>query len=203
MKAAVFLNGEFDLDPADTASGADITVCADGAYDYLRGKLVPDVILGDFDSVTKRDFPSSSEIRTFQPEKDYTDGDLAIECAIEKGADEIDVYGAFGGARPDHAYANLSLLYLGKKGGAKVRLLSKKWVVTLENGFAELATKRGGYVSLVPFFGSSHILSTKGLKYPAHDVKLNREQSLGISNEADGERAEVTVVGETLVFVER
>lgn len=203
MKAVVFLNGEFDLDPIQAASGADFTVCADGAFDYLRGKLVPAIILGDFDSVSRRDFPAESEILTFPPEKDYTDGHLAVECAVERGADEIDVYGAFGGARPDHAYANLSLLYQGKKSGAKVRLVSKTWIVTLENGFVKLDTRRGGYVSLVPFFESSHILSTKGLKYPANDVTLYREHTLGISNEAEGERAEVNVVGETLVFVER
>lgn len=203
MKAVIFLNGEFDSDPVEAAKGADFTVCADGAYDYLRGRIVPTVILGDFDSVSERDFPFGSEILTFPPEKDFTDGHLAIASATERGADEIDVYGAFGGVRPDHAYANLSLLYLGKKRGAFVRLISRKWVVTLENGKFSTAAKRGGYVSLVPFFESSHILSTKGLKYSACDVTLYREQSLGISNEAKGDVVEVDLSGETLVFVER
>ena len=203
MKAVIFLNGEFDSDPVEAAKGADFTVCADGAYDYLRGRIVPTVILGDFDSVSERDFPIGSEILTFPPEKDFTDGHLAIASATERGADEIDVYGAFGGVRPDHAYANLSLLYLGKKRGAFVRLISRKWVVTLENGKFSTAAKRGGYVSLVPFFESSHILSTKGLKYSACDVTLYREQSLGISNEANGDVVEVDLSGETLVFVER
>lgn len=203
MKAVIFLNGEFDSDPVEAANGADFTVCADGAYDYLRGRIVPTVILGDFDSVSERDFPIGSEILTFPPEKDFTDGHLAIACATERGADEIDVYGAFGGVRPDHAYANLSLLYLGKKRGAFVRLISRKWVVTLENGKFSTAAKRGGYVSLVPFFESSHILSTKGLKYSACNVTLYREQSLGISNEAKGDVVEVDLSGETLVFVER
>lgn len=203
MKAVIFLNGEFDSDPVEAAKGADFTVCADGAYDYLRGRIVPTVILGDFDSVSERDFPIGSEILTFPSEKDFTDGHLAIASATERGADEIDVYGAFGGVRPDHAYANLSLLYLGKKRGAFVRLISRKWVVTLENGKFSTAAKRGGYVSLVPFFESSHILSTKGLKYSACDVTLYREQSLGISNEAKGDTVEVDLSGETLVFVER
>lgn len=203
MKAVIFLNGEFDSDPVEAAKGADFTVCADGAYDYLRGRIVPTVILGDFDSVSERDFPPNSEVFTFPPEKDFTDGHLAIACATERGADEIDVYGAFGGVRPDHAYANLSLLYLGKKRGAFVRIISRKWVVTLENGKFSTAAKRGGYVSLVPFFESSHILSTKGLKYSACDVTLYREQSLGISNEAKGDVVEVDLSGETLVFVER
>lgn len=203
MKAVIFLNGEFDSDPVEAAKGADFTVCADGAYDYLRGRIVPTVILGDFDSVSERDFPIGSEILTFPSEKDFTDGHLAIASATERGADEIDVYGAFGGVRPDHAYANLSLLYLGKKRGAFVRLISRKWVVTLENGKFSTAAKRGGYVSLVPFFESSHILSTKGLKYSACNVTLYREQSLGISNEAKGDVVEVDLSGETLVFVER
>ena len=203
MKAVIFLDGEFDSDPVEAAERADFTVCADGAYDYLRGRIVPTVILGDFDSVSERDFPIGSEVLTFPPEKDFTDGHLAIACAIERGADEIDVYGAFGGARPDHAYANLSLLYQGKKDGARVRLISRKWVVTLENGKFATVAKRGGYVSLVPFFDTSHILSTKGLKYSACNVTLYREHSLGISNEAVCDEIEADLRGETLVFVER
>ncbi|MFR6641416.1 MAG: thiamine diphosphokinase [Christensenellales bacterium] len=138
----------------------------------------------------------------FSAEKDFTEGHLAIACAIERGADEIDVYGAFGGARPDHAYANLSLLYLGKKRGAFVRLISRKWLAILRSERFTQKTKPGGYFSLVPFFESSHILSTKGLKYSACDVTLYREQSLGISNEAKGDVVEVDLSGETLVFIE-
>lgn len=203
MRAVIFLNGDIDVSPETAASGADMTVCADGAFDRLRGVVVPTAIIGDFDSVTRKDFPSGSRVISYPPEKDHTDGELCVAYAIESGASELDIYGAFGGPRPDHQYGNTSLLYLAKKRGAFARLLTQEWEVTLRNGAFALEAKKGGYVSLAPFFERTHILSTKGLKYSAADVVLSREQSLGLSNEATSDEVEVATEGETLVFVER
>lgn len=203
MRAVIFLNGNAPSD--DTLNGIDtsgaLVICADGAYSYVADKLVPTVVLGDFDSFPEEKIKDGIKTIVYPSEKDYTDGHIAVDYALENGADEIDIYGAFGG-RPDHEYSNLSLLYQAKRSGATARLLGDEWTVTLENGAFEKCVKTGATVSLVPFLTASHILLTEGLKYPMHDVDLDRSHILGISNVATASRIRVECKGELLVFIQ-
>ena len=203
MRAIIFLNGTPVSERALNSVNIEnaLVICADGAFDYIKGKITPDIILGDFDSVSDKSFPETSEVLTFPPEKDFTDGHLAVQTAIDRGADEIEIYGAFGG-RPDHAYSNLSLLYQSKQAGAVAVLYDENWRVYLLDGAVKLSASANKYVSIVPFFESAHIISTKGLKYPMQNVTLNRQHILGISNEATESEIEFFANGEVLVFVE-
>lgn len=203
MRAIIFLNGTPVSERALNSVNIEnaLVICADGAFDYIKGKITPDIILGDFDSVSDKSFPETSEVLTFPPKKDFTDGHLAVQTAIDRGADEIEIYGAFGG-RPDHAYSNLSLLYQSKQAGAVAVLYDENWRVYLFDGAVKLSASVNKYVSIVPFFESAHIISTKGLKYPMQNVTLNRQHILGISNEATESEIEFFANGEVLVFVE-
>ena len=64
---------------------------------------------GDFDS-TSPDLTerfSATERLPFPAEKNFTDGELAIEQAIARGATRLVLVGAFGGERTDHALSHL------------------------------------------------------------------------------------------------
>ena len=85
-------------------------ICTDGGYDIaLSQNISPDILLGDFDSI-KCELPENIEIKSFQPEKDYTDLDLAMRTAVESGFSELEIFGGIGG-RLDHTVANLQLIY--------------------------------------------------------------------------------------------
>ena len=78
--AIVFLNGdpptkEDLIEAAELACGATV-ICADGAYEYIYGIIEPDILLGAFDSITKKTNPTGAEILRNQSEKDYIDGFL-------------------------------------------------------------------------------------------------------------------------------
>ncbi len=202
-KAFVFLNGNAPPDELILlAKTADFTVCADGAYRYIEGKITPDLLVGDYDSLGY--FPSSSaakEILSFPVEKDCTDGSLAVKAAAQKGAKELIILGALGG-RADHFYANLSLLYLAKTLGVSAEILDDNCRILLLNGEIKLLVKEKSTVSLVPFFDKTHILKTKGLKYPANGITLTKLNSdLGVSNVALSGEIEIVTEGETLVFI--
>ena len=191
--AIIFLNGDpptkEDLIEAAELAADSIVICADGAYDYIDGIIEPNILLGDFDSITK--------------EAGYSDGFLAMQTAIEKGVENVFVYGAFGG-RADYAYVNLSLLYQAKKAGVKAALIGDGNIVTLESGKIEKHVPIGSTVSFAPFFESAHILSSEGLKYPLHDITLDREHAdLGVSNEATRENIAIVAEDEVLVFVRK
>ena len=94
----------------------DFVIAADAGYRTCRALgIVPDLLLGDFDSMDQpTDF---AYVERVPVEKDDTDTMLAIKTALDKGCKEIYLYGGTGGKRLDHTLANLqSLLYLRRRG---------------------------------------------------------------------------------------
>lgn len=85
----------------------DCVIAVDRGYASLRrAGIMPDVAVGDFDSLG---FAPDCPTRTFPVEKDASDMELAMREAAERGADEVLLYGAFS-ARLDHTLANLQML---------------------------------------------------------------------------------------------
>lgn len=76
--------------------------------------LVPDVIVGDFDSVDPAVLAFYRKMEHIVWEvpagKDDTDTELALKRAMAMGAGEIVILGATGG-RLDHMIGNIQLLY--------------------------------------------------------------------------------------------
>ena len=93
----------------------DCMLASDSGMEFFRRTgIVPDVIIGDFDSVnadTLDFFKKKNDIEwtKLNPMKDDTDTEAAIRLAIEKGAQSITLLGATG-SRIDHVLANIELL---------------------------------------------------------------------------------------------
>ena len=83
-----------------------------GAVCCLRQKLPLVLAVGDFDSTTKEELDAlkkNCKVHQLPIQKNETDSEEAIRCAMELGYDEIILYGGLGG-RLDHELANLHLL---------------------------------------------------------------------------------------------
>lgn len=198
----IFLNGNVPEDKILATINYDdkFIVCADGAYDYLKNFAKPDILIGDFDSISE--VPQGVSIKRFPIDKDYTDGHLAVLEVINHDVDAIEIYGAFGG-RPDHEFGNFALLALAArhninaviKGDFDIYLLTKD--ITLN-------TKKGCTVSLVPYSDKAHINSTRGLKFNADNLTLDKIHLIGLSNTAIEDEIYVSVgEGSVLMFVQR
>lgn len=193
MKAVIFLNGESYRGPIDCAGA--FVVAADGAYrDCLARGIVPDETVGDFDSLGY----APEGAREVPAAKNFTDGELAAEIALARGADEIVVYGG-GGGREDHFYGNLQVLYALMKKGVRAEMVTNYARIFLtETGF-DLSLSPGTTVSVAPFFEQVHIHKTNGLKYPADGLVIRAGETRGISNEAEAERVQLQLAGGTAV----
>jgi len=92
-------------------TGADLFVCADAAghpYDHLP--TMPDVVIGDFDSLAGRILNGRDGPRFLQVDDQYTtDSEKAILFLAERGIKEIVLMGATGW-RLDHTLFNCHLL---------------------------------------------------------------------------------------------
>lgn len=93
----------------------DVIIAADAGMNFLfDNKLKPDIIIGDFDSVSSEalDYFKSNrgiEICMLNPEKDDTDTEHSVRFAIERGATDITILGGTG-SRLDHVLGNIAVL---------------------------------------------------------------------------------------------
>ena len=88
-------------------------IFADGAYRFLAqlGNKKVLAVVGDFDSLGRT--PKGENIVSLEVEKNFTDGERAVRLAKEYGADEITIYGAYGG-KIEHILGNIALLKIAK-----------------------------------------------------------------------------------------
>lgn len=92
-------------------SGAGLFICADAAgHPYEHLPRIPDVVIGDFDSLAGRVLDSRQGTRFLQVEDQYTtDSEKALIFAQEQGITEVVLMGAVGW-RLDHTIFNCQLL---------------------------------------------------------------------------------------------
>ena len=118
MKTCVIIAGG-DLPGTIEIPEQTLVICADcGLRHARRLGIVPDVIVGDFDSYTE-ELPAGCEILRLPVEKDVTDTMQAVLYGEERGCRVFHIYGVFGGARIDHSLANIQMLHTMQTRGLK------------------------------------------------------------------------------------
>ena len=195
MKGIILLNGEPYAEKIN-ADGA-LVYCCDGAYNWAKGKVRIDKNIGDFDSLDIVPDPVPEEI--YPAEKNFTDGEIAMSKLLEAGADDIEIYGGFGG-REDHFIGNIHLLYRAFKAGAKCAMISEKTKIFLGSGVICMGEYLGCTISVLPFGGPLHIMGSEGLKYTYPDI-IGYGECRGISNIVQSNSAELKVEGVALVII--
>ncbi len=202
MKAIVIAGGDISA-PAfykPFVSEADFVICADSGY--LNAKkigVVPDLVIGDFDSMAQNELPDSVERVVLPVEKDETDLHTCIHYAMEQGAEEILVFGGRG-SRLDHSLAAISLAYMAYLQGVRVRLIDAHNELLIFSGEIELKKREGYHISLLPLTETSGIY-TEGLYYPVHGGKMNWGNPYGVSNEFVADNAKIRVESGVMMLI--
>ena len=187
MKGIMLLNGQPYLGRIDTDNA--YVICCDGAYNWAEGKVKIDENVGDFDSLNRIPDPPPTQI--YPAEKDFTDGEIALFRLIEKGVDEVEIYGGEGG-REDHFLGNLHLLFHAHSRGVRAKMVTSHGIIYPASGRVEFKGLVGKTVSVLPFGGNVHILGSTGLKYPEPPI-ISYGECIGISNVVTGELAAVEI----------
>src|SRR5262245_24914641 len=150
--------------------------------------LVPELWVGDFDSVPKRLAAAHAQIprEVFPTEKDKTDGELAIDRALALGATSLVLAGAFGGPRADHAFLHLALaMKLAESGTPAVLTSGAQEGHPMLPGRSSFDYENGTLFSVIGFTALSG-LTLQGVKWPLTAVEVQFGSSLTISNEVKG-----------------
>lgn len=199
MKAVLVCNGAME-DYAfhkEFLDGADLIICVDGGARHFKNLgMLPHVLLGDFDSISGEEMDlfikNGVEVVKFPVEKDFTDSELAITYAAEKGCTSLVILGGLG-SRIDHSLANIFLLKKALDLGIKGIIANEANEVALVKDSIKMAREEGVKITLLPLFEKAEGVTTKGLYYPLGDATLELGQTWGVSNEFVAEEAEVFV----------
>lgn len=158
----------------------DTVICADGGYDHaVKMKIKPDVVLGDMDSVTS-DY-SAESFEKFPVEKDWTDGEIAVDYAIKHGFDEVIMTGCTG-SRADHTLSNIFLLKKFADNNISAAVIDDNNTIYMPNCGMKLHGKKGDIVSVVPIGSDVTGYTTKGMYYEVENITLGFGTTIGNSN---------------------
>jgi thiamine pyrophosphokinase len=189
--------------------GFELITAADSGMDFLyRNHIIPDIIVGDFDSADSNSLDyfreqSRVEFCRLNPEKDDTDTEFAIRDAISRGVTELTILGAIGN-RIDHVLSNVALLGIGIENDVGIQIVDEHNRIRMVNQSMVISKKEqfGTYISLIPCTEKVTNLTLTGFKYNLTDFTLEGYTSLGISNEIVDDVAEIIFKNGILLVVE-
>ena len=195
MRAFIYTGGAVRTDSVTEHPKADdLCIAADSGYHTARalGERI-DLLLGDFDSIGSVPRDEGMEIQQVPAEKDYTDTQLAVEIAIERGAEDIIIIGGLSG-RLDHTLSTLAILEdLHSRGvygtltdgQSRARYLKSSSTLVARSPYKDL--------SLIAADEVVKGVDIEGCKYPLKKAILRRRNQFAVSNEITGNVAFISV----------
>lgn len=180
----------------------DTIIAADGgANSALKLGIIPNYIIGDFDSLQKnvKKYFSDKAVFIHYKRQNDTDVEKSLKFAIKKGFKKVYLFGATGN-RLDHSICNLGII-IKFFDRLKIILIHGKTILAPYNTDVVLQTIPNETISLYAFDDETFITS-KGLKYPLKNANLKFGKKESTSNVALGTQVELKISGK-IIFVIR
>jgi len=204
MKILIIANGEiknYDF-YKDLISKSDLIICADGGVNHCVDlHVVPDYVIGDFDSIDKNlleELKNNGKTKViYDPDQNKTDLELALELVHTLNPVEINIIGAIGN-RMDHTLANILCLNKINK-NIKAKIINEKNEIVLVEDICELKGEKDDIVSVIPLNLVSGLTYT-GLKWAVEEWQVDLGW-LGICNKLTSDKGSVALShGKVLVI---
>lgn len=213
-KCLIVTGGELDLAFARSflkREAFDKVIAVDGGLETAEAlKLVPDYVVGDFDTVKPSVLDRFRQVpyivwEQHRPEKNETDTELARSRALTLGCGRIVFLGATGG-RLDHMLGNIHVLYACLQKGVEAWIVDRRnRLYLLDEGKTFYRDQQWGkYVSFLPYTEQVTGITLTGFQYPLNkkDIHRGEEAGLCISNEIAEDRATLEFEEGVLICVE-
>lgn len=178
----------------------DFYICCDSGLKHREGLgIIPDLIVGDFDSYEKPH--EETETIALPCEKDDTDTVFAVKEALARGFQQFLLVGVIGG-RLDHTLGNVSLLLMLNSQGKDAMAVDDYSEMEVVSNSPVQIDGQYAFFSLLNISGTAQGVNIKNAKYPLHDAEITCEYQYGISNEVlPGRTAEVSVRNGRLLLI--
>jgi thiamine pyrophosphokinase len=209
MSGKCIVIGAGDLTVGEFAVGEeDLVIAVDGGLAYCEVLGVePDLILGDFDSVSDTQAEAVAYLEEQIPEriirlpreKEDTDMSAALKEGLNRGYTRFHIYAGCGG-RFDHTLANIQcLLYLKNRGAVGYLIDGSGMMLIIRDESVQFQKGLEGTMSLFSLVEESKGVTIEGMKYTLQDATVRNDYPVGISNEFIGETATISVKDGSLV----
>ena len=195
-------------------SSLSIMACDSGYENCLAIGLEPDIVIGDFDSISREAYEklqhSNAEVIKLNPVKDDTDIEAAVNIAIHKTSFGEFIYILGGtGKRLDHFLGNVNLLGMGCLKQRKVVIVDEYNYIQMISAGQVLNLSREGegaqfghYVSIFPYGGKATGVTMTGFKYPLENATIEGFNTLTVSNEITEEVGSISLKEGYLIVCE-
>ncbi len=207
-RAIIFVNGNLsDVSQAKkTITDEDYLIAVDGGVKHvLKLGLVPQVVIGDFDStplllqkklkkMCKGLINQTPTLIKYPKKKNKTDFELAIDLCLERNFHEIIIFGILGD-RIDHLMANIFLLTKTQteNESIKIKVVEGNKEIFILNKVITINGKIGDEISIIPVSEKLDGITTNGLGYRLNNETLLFGSTRGISNVLNKISAKITV----------
>ena len=206
------VSDEMTDDIKKDACGSFVIAADKGLQACHRLGIMPDKIIGDFDSVNQdilQFYKDESRFVRLNAHKDYTDTHVALEYAFDiwqdrhlGASDRIIIYGATG-TRLDHTMANVGLLYQTAVRDIDAFIIDANNRIRMVSHTTEIVRdSRYPFISLIPFPYQVNDISLTGFEYSGKHIDLKQGESLGVSNNIIADRGRIEFAEGMLLIIE-
>lgn len=183
----------------------DYVIAADNGLTYLTQQgIVPDYVIGDYDSLLPEGQATLAELQAAAPErimtlpveKNDTDTMAAARVGLAKGYRVFYLYGALGGSRLDHTLANIQTLAFLREQGARAYIMDTNCMMfVLMDEERRFHPGFRGDFSMFSMDREIERVTIRGMKYNVENERITNHYPIGVSNHIEGD-------GEAMIRVE-
>ena len=198
IDAVILAGGDYPTAelPTQLLHEAPFVACCDGgANEYIARGHMPDIIIGDGDSLDPIYRERYAQLVHHNPDQETNDLTKAVEFLQQRGVRNIAVVGATG-RREDHAIGNIALMAEYLQMGLNVRIYTDYGRFVACRNEMSFDCNLGQAVSI--FNISAEGFSAEGLMYPLYDFTKWWQGTL---NRTTAERFTISAKGDYLVFI--
>jgi thiamine pyrophosphokinase len=198
IEAVVIANGEYPTrkEVLEIINAAPLTVCCDGAADdFIARGGVPDIIIGDMDSLSDENKARYSDIIIHKADQETNDQTKAVQYLLSRSITRIAIVGATG-RREDHTIANIALTAEYMAMGAEVVSYTDSGCFIPCRDNKTLQCTPNAQVSI--FNINATALRSEGLDYPIYDFTALWQGTLNCCRSGE---FTISAQGDYIVFI--
>ena len=198
IDAVILANGDYPTAPIplQILNKAPYVACCDGgANEYITKGHLPNIIIGDGDSLCDEFRQQYASLIHHNPDQETNDQTKAVQYLHAQGMNQIAIVGATG-KREDHTIGNISLLMEYMRMGCEVRSYTDYGMFIPCRGTRTFDSHPGQQISIFNFTAKD--MKSNGLAYPIYDFTTWWQGTL---NRSTGSTFTIEAEGEYLVFL--
>lgn len=185
-RCVIIAGGDCDVSLLSNIGSEDYVIAADSGLQYCHAVgIVPDLLVGDFDSYTGPVY-ECTEVIKLPTHKDDTDLFFAARCGVERGFRKFAVFGGYG-SRPDQNMAMFQTLHWLTENCEQpdIRAVCNGFeVFAVKNSKLTFSSDRERYLSVFAVGGTAYGVDIVGAEYPLNNATVTPSFPIGVSNVA-------------------